>query len=335
MRRMARYGTTLPALFVALACGPSPPAGGDSGPVEDAGVPDASVGSDADIAEGTCTPAQRARALLDGPNLGAAGLSGAGPWSGTIAGVDESGVDLALADGTSVRFAWTGTSLAGLSAGMHATLRHDPYWTVLETDAVALHAMRVFRFVGSGIVGVPHVIAGAPLLTLVEACWFPEHGTACGEPTTGPVVVYDLDVGGTRLAADESTSGIGYEVHFGGSAQFPGYDTEECIVEAAFAAWIAVRVERPDFESCEEVEAAYERVLEQSAACDDDGDCTVVAGQCSAGLGGCYEAANRDVSDELEELGRAYAGLGCPSAVCDCAEPPTTVCAAGRCALVP
>lgn len=329
MRPSARLGTLLCALSL-LACSESHRS------VEDAGVEDARAGEDSGTIEpGTCSAEQRAGATLDLPRVGLDGAAGSGPWSATISNVAADGVDLVLADGTAARFRWTGTSLAGLSAGMSATLRRDPWWTVLEAGGVRLHAMSAMAFTGYDLVGAPIAIAGAPALTLVEACAFREGEGACDQPAA-PVTIYALDVGGAaRLGRGEQASGPGYEVSFGGAVQLPGYGSPSCVLEAAFGASIALRVDETSTETCEGIEGEYRRVVDENASCSADSECMVLGGQCGVGLGGCYEAASADVSDELEELGRRYAALGCTSGVCDCAGPPLVACDVGRCTFAP
>lgn len=89
-----------------------------------------------------------------------------------------------------------------------------------------------------------------------------------------------------------------------------------------------------DMTTCEEVESLYSYYVENAgASCTTDSDCQVLNGQCSYSLGGCYEAVNLNVTQEvLSSLGWQYGQLGCTSAVCDCAPPPSqAVCNEGFC----
>lgn len=316
MAPTARTGTFFAASFL-VACSSS-----------HATTSDAAL--DTGVDEGTCSPTQRAGATLDGPRLGAS-LAGEGPWTGTIANVGADGVDLVLDDGVSARFAWIGTSVAGLSAGMSATIARDGRWTVLSAGGVRLHALDAQGFVGDGLVGAPMTVDGAPTLTLVEACRFREGGGGCDQPPA-MATVYALDVGGTRLDARGRSAGAGYEVYFLGAVQLPGYGSSSCVVEAAFAARVAVRV--TDVATCADIEAEYRRVVRDGSACAIDDECMVLSGQCGVGLGGCYEATSRDVSSVLGELGRQFAELGCTSAVCDCDDPPGARCDGFYCTLM-
>lgn len=86
--------------------------------------------------------------------------------------------------------------------------------------------------------------------------------------------------------------------------------------------------------SCGTVELRYQGLTEGSAqSCTDDTDCHVLPGHCGVGLGGCYHIVNTDTtSSELAALAAMYVAASCPSAVCDCAAPPTgALCDAGTC----
>ncbi len=84
--------------------------------------------------------------------------------------------------------------------------------------------------------------------------------------------------------------------------------------------------------ACQAIESAYAARVAQTT-CSQASDCQILGGQCSVGLGGCYEIVNRSVTEsELQSLGQQYQASGCTSGVCDCAEPPSRVdCVSGRC----
>jgi hypothetical protein len=86
---------------------------------------------------------------------------------------------------------------------------------------------------------------------------------------------------------------------------------------------------------CEEVEAAYNALLQDNRGCRADDECQILYGQCGVGLGGCYEAVNQHISQEdLNELASQHDPVECESAVCDCAPLEYGVaCVAGQCAL--
>jgi len=86
--------------------------------------------------------------------------------------------------------------------------------------------------------------------------------------------------------------------------------------------------------TCDDVQAAYDFLAKGAGqACTTDADCHVLAGQCSYGLGGCWEAVNQHVTDTaLRALGWRFGDLGCTQAVCDCMPAPTIVtCSDGVC----
>ena len=86
---------------------------------------------------------------------------------------------------------------------------------------------------------------------------------------------------------------------------------------------------------CAEIEASYQELTTGAGAeCAEDADCQILPGQCSFGLGGCWEAVNHGVNPEdLGDLGLQYQDSGCTQGVCDCAGPPAQVlCKDARCA---
>ena len=65
-------------------------------------------------------------------------------------------------------------------------------------------------------------------------------------------------------------------------------------------------------------------IIVANNSCSLPSDCQIVSGQCGVGLGGCYHAVNNDVVEsDLVQLGQVYSTLGCTTAVCACAPPPT------------
>lgn len=77
--------------------------------------------------------------------------------------------------------------------------------------------------------------------------------------------------------------------------------------------------------TCADVEQRYDDVLDAASACTVDDDCQILTGQCSTGLGGCYEIVSTCLDQGLlNELGALYAShsRGCVEGVCDCDAPP-------------
>jgi arylsulfatase A-like enzyme len=85
--------------------------------------------------------------------------------------------------------------------------------------------------------------------------------------------------------------------------------------------------------TCEAVRETYERRLEEAAACDADGECRIVAGDCADGLGGCWYAVGGGFDEAARQaLVTRYRELGCTGRVCRCAAPPPGAeCRGGRC----
>ncbi|MEC7524398.1 MAG: hypothetical protein VYE22_31240 [Myxococcota bacterium] len=314
---MARLGTALTLLLA--GCGTSHPVGGDA---------EVRTG-DADTPSGTCPSG------VGGPSGAALGASpsGEGPWDATISGVDETGVELGLSDGELIRFQWEGTSLDELSPGQAATLRREERWTVLEAGGVSLWALQAYGFVGGDLIGASLAVEGGPgSMFLTEDCTLRDGtGGGCGEPPR-LAQIYALDVEGDRLRAGESRRADGYEVWFGGAAQYPGYGSDMCVVEAAFIASVALKVTGGAGRSCEDIEAEYDGLIGDHRGCDSAADCQTVFGHCGVGLGGCYYSMNADLSAAMGVLADEYAAAGCTRAVCDCPAPPEThFCNMGQC----
>ena len=88
--------------------------------------------------------------------------------------------------------------------------------------------------------------------------------------------------------------------------------------------------------SCDDVRAAYQALLTAAphTSCSAAADCQTVSGECGLGLGGCYHAVNRAVTQQaVSALGTRYQELGCTGPVCRCTRPPVAQCVQGRCAL--
>lgn len=270
---------------------------------------------------------------------GAIGFRGASldatPRAATVTGVEANRLELEV-DGEPVQFHWPGPSIADVAAvGDEVRVFRENGFDALDAAGVGLRAWSSFGFTGFDVVGAPQAIPDGPSVTLVEGCTFREASGGCGQPP-GTVTVYDLAVDGETIAAGERAEGDGYTVFHHGAAQFPGYGSDMCVVEAGFGAKVAARVRLADAPAtCADVERAYRALLGEHAACESASDCVVLTGQCGVGLGGCYEVANADLSPELEALGRRYQELGCTSGVCDCAGSPRAFCNMGGCGLMP
>ena len=80
--------------------------------------------------------------------------------------------------------------------------------------------------------------------------------------------------------------------------------------------------------SCAEIRAAYDDLVsEKNRTCGVPEDCQLLGGQCGVGLGGCYHAVNKTVSQEqIDLLGTRFHDSGCFGAVCRCPGPPAVEC---------
>jgi hypothetical protein len=82
--------------------------------------------------------------------------------------------------------------------------------------------------------------------------------------------------------------------------------------------------------SCDDLEAAYGNYVGHTA-CQDDGDCVVVAGLCAAEHG-CAHVVNRHWGKAgIDAYTGAWNAAGCPQVDCDCDVPTAAVCSAGVC----
>lgn len=99
---------------------------------------------------------------------------------------------------------------------------------------------------------------------------------------------------------------------------------------------LAAEISEQTLPTCSDVEQRYADVVSAGLACTCDDDCRVLVGQCSVGLGGCYEAggtcAEQGLLDQLAGLYRSHSE-GCTGAACDCGEAPPVRCVASRCVL--
>ncbi len=334
MTSLARMGTL--SLLLVSGCSGSHARG--EGDAEVRPTRDASVVEDASVRTGTC-PASVPTPVTSGVGP-RRGVSGEGPWRGSVAGVDGAGLDLVLA-GEEVRFAWRGSTLDGITAGEDAEVRREGEWLVLETARVQLWAFQYHAFTGSDLVGSPLAFEGGPAMRLVSDCTRSDGSSGgCGQPAS-LITLYALELEGDPLRADESRRNDDLTVWFGGAAQYPGYSSESepgmfCVVEADFQAAITVRVDRGRPDRCDEIFDDYTAMVEDHRGCESDTDCQAVFGHCGVGLGGCYYALNVDLSSTLDTLAGEFDALGCTTAVCDCAPPPESLfCDAGQCAFAP
>lgn len=85
--------------------------------------------------------------------------------------------------------------------------------------------------------------------------------------------------------------------------------------------------------TCTDVEDGYAALVAANRGCSQPTDCQLLIGQCSVGLGGCYEFVNHSITQsDLSALGQEFSSLSCTTAVCDCAPPPGVTCStAGEC----
>lgn len=287
---------------------------GDGGPVSDAGDRDGGVGMACALDVSALGPDSRPT-----------------PAGYRLDAIEPDTLVLSRATGETFRWVLGGLSTDGLSVGASARLGFDVGgWRVLRfDDGPAFDALVEHGFVAPSLRFVPP--DGAEPVTLELACQSPDPTPACGGPV-GNVETYDLRLAdGSRVRPGEVASVPAGAVAFGGARQLPSNVTMDCVLEADWAASLAFRLERS---RCDALEDAYATALEDHAACDVDDECVVLNGQCGVGLGGCYVAANRGLTQaRLDDLGQAYANAGCTGAVCDCAEPPSAAaCAGGECA---
>jgi hypothetical protein len=89
----------------------------------------------------------------------------------------------------------------------------------------------------------------------------------------------------------------------------------------------------PIGDTCDDIEARYEGLLQEATACEVDADCQILNGHCGEGLGGCYAAVNQRVSGaDLSALVGQWRELECVGPVCDCPVPPErAACQEGLC----
>lgn len=90
---------------------------------------------------------------------------------------------------------------------------------------------------------------------------------------------------------------------------------------------------------CSDLQMAYDGLLLAGVRCMRPGECHVVNGHCSSGLGGCYHALNVAVTQEvLDAVAARWVTMRCDvgAAVCDCPAPPRGArCDSGGCLPTP
>ncbi len=96
----------------------------------------------------------------------------------------------------------------------------------------------------------------------------------------------------------------------------------------------AAEISEQALPTCAAVQHRYDDLLASFVGCEVDTDCQALRGQCSVGLGGCFEVTNICLAQEvLGEVGTLWLehSEGCSGAVCDCPDEPTVGCDSGRC----
>lgn len=187
----------------------------------------------------------------------------------------------------------------------------------------------------------PHVcgVTGLPGVRAIHGIGDPENcsdiGCAeaprCQEPCSAPCGCCPCVQGAFRCGSQDNDVPIGYE-------------------ECQFGCWLGVGTPCPVGQFCRSA-AAGEEPCEPScdavafwwgslthSTCNDDEDCILMPGNCSFGLGNCWEVVNRNDLEggHIEALKQSWSALDCTGPVCDCPPPPSgTRCFNRHCEIVP
>lgn len=132
--------------------------------------------------------------------------------------------------------AWVGPDLTTkFSVGESVVVATQDGWDYVEGQTNVACAYYDFGFVTE--LDIPDPPPVGPSLVYATQCTFEESPGGCGRPPgTGQVYAVEATTGGGPLVIQvgETKSLVGWEITNVGNGQYPGYGSEDCIVEAAF-----------------------------------------------------------------------------------------------------
>lgn len=187
-----------------------------------------------------CSAELRQQASLSGPPIGFDGSS-TGPGSAVVAAAHADGLELTLGPGGGIlKFRWVGPDLSSrFAVGEMVQIGNQQGWDFVAGDAHTAAAWREYGFVAP--VEIPDVPYYGPKLSLAPQCTFLEGGGGCGQPPgTVTVLAVEATTGAAPVLIRHGDSGelVGWSITNVNNVQYPGYSSEDCVVEAGFAGTI-------------------------------------------------------------------------------------------------
>jgi hypothetical protein len=132
---------------------------------------------------------------------------------------------------------WSGPDLtAKFAVGESVMVGLKDGWHYVEGVSNVAATYRDFGFVTE--LDIPDPPPAGPSLVYATQCTFEESPGGCGGPPgTGQVYAIEATTGAgpVVIQVGETKSLVGWEITNVGNGQYPGYGSEDCIVEAAFA----------------------------------------------------------------------------------------------------
>ncbi|MCA9593413.1 MAG: hypothetical protein KC776_08880 [Myxococcales bacterium] len=187
-----------------------------------------------------CSAELKQNATLGGPEVGFDSLPGSNE-SGIIQNVSSSALEISFGTvSTLLVFKWVGPDLSDkFTKGEGVGFGEQNGWSYVAGSAWVAAARRDFGFVAQSIPDLPYY--PAPQLSYGTECTFKEGGGGCGQPGgTISLLSVDASTGAGVVSAGQGQTIdlLGWQIHNANSAQYPGYGSENCVVEAGFASVI-------------------------------------------------------------------------------------------------
>lgn len=212
---------------------------GGTGAVGGGGV-SGSAGAAGSGGADTCSADQKSKATLGGPQVGFDALPGT-PGGAVVTNVTAKGIELSLgADGSPLLFKWVGPDLTSkFKKGESVGFGEQDQWSYVSGDAWTAVAFRDFGFVAPQ--EIPPMPNYGPHLSYGVECTFMEGGGACGQPPAAVTLLsVDATTGAGVVSIGQGKTGelVSWQIYNANSAQFPGYSSNDCVLEAGFASVI-------------------------------------------------------------------------------------------------
>ncbi len=217
-------------------CVADPSTGGAGGSAGTAGAAGAG-GSGGTTSE--CSAALEAGATPDGAEVG---FGSSDPGSNAaVAKVSVNALLLKNNSGVAVQFKWVGPDLTGhFTQGEPVVVGRKDGWDYVGGLSTLAVARSDFGFVAPQEIP-PIPMAAGPQLTYGTQCTFTEASGGCGQPPgTVKLLTVDATTGAGIVSAGQNKTiqFMAWQIHNDRSAQYPGYSSNNCVVEAGFASVI-------------------------------------------------------------------------------------------------